>query len=57
MAAEDVLSIRFEAGTKARLERLRAALEKKANGVRLTRAAVIKMLLEEGLKVVEARLF
>lgn len=55
MPDTDVLSIRFSHGTKERLERLRAALEKQAHGVRVTRAGVIKMLLDEGFKVLEAK--
>jgi transposase len=51
----DVLSVRFDTGTKARLERVRLALVKQT-GVKITRAAVIKMLLEEGFKVVEGRI-
>jgi len=55
MAATDILSIRFEKGTKARLEKIRVALVKQT-GVKIPRAAVIKMLVEEGCKVVEARI-
>ena len=57
MSVDNPLSIRFDPGTKDRIERIRTALEKRAGGVHVTRAGVIKMLLEEGFKVVEKRLF
>jgi len=48
----DVLSVRFDTGTKARLERVRLAFVKQT-GVKITRAAVIRMLLEAGFTVIE----
>jgi len=54
MSATDVLSIRFEKGTKTRLERLRQDLEKQT-GMKIKRAAVIRTALEEGLKVMERK--
>ncbi len=56
MLNSEVLSIRIEPSLKLRLEHLRKALELQTGGVRVTRAGVIKMLLMEGLKIVEARL-
>jgi hypothetical protein len=56
MPSDEPLSIRFETGTRARIERIRTVLEKKSGGLRVTRANVIKIIVEEGCKVVEGRL-
>jgi hypothetical protein len=54
MASTDVLSIRFEKGTRQRLEAVRKKLVSHT-GIAVTRAAVIKMLVEEGLKARESK--